>query len=300
MRPVPGITEVELSSVIAYLASSSPNGAGGRGRGGPPPTFPPGPVVARGGAQQPLVPPRSVGPFYPGLGGNAGNYAYPEEAGSMPATRYMSDYGVLASWTKPPYTTLTAYDLEHRPDYLAGPEWRSPADSRRWRTREHRWARRPQRNGRDQGRARVPCGWRREVPRLRPGLRERAVVCAIFRQRARSARVVRIQGAPVRCGDRRAGRRRTPRHERAAGQRHDRVCPQAAVSRPERALSVRPQERVVRQPDVHAALPQCDPLGRRLLERRPLAKTVSARVTKPRSVASGPRRPCAGRWPGSG
>jgi quinoprotein glucose dehydrogenase len=23
----------------------------------------------------------------------------------------MSDYGVLASWTKPPYTTLTAYDL---------------------------------------------------------------------------------------------------------------------------------------------------------------------------------------------
>ena len=29
----------------------------------------------------------------------------------MPATRYMSDYGVLASWTKPPYTTLTAYDL---------------------------------------------------------------------------------------------------------------------------------------------------------------------------------------------
>jgi len=74
MRPVPGITEVGLSSVIASLASSSPNGAGGRGRGGPPPTFPPGPVVARGGAQQPLVPPRSVGPLYPGLGGNGGNY----------------------------------------------------------------------------------------------------------------------------------------------------------------------------------------------------------------------------------
>ena len=29
----------------------------------------------------------------------------------MPPTRYMSDYGVLASFTKPPYTTLTAYDL---------------------------------------------------------------------------------------------------------------------------------------------------------------------------------------------
>ena len=30
---------------------------------------------------------------------------------ALPATRYMSDYGVLASCTKPPYTTLTAYDL---------------------------------------------------------------------------------------------------------------------------------------------------------------------------------------------
>ena len=36
---------------------------------------------------------------------------YPDEVGSLPATRYMSDYGVLASWTKPPYTTITAYDL---------------------------------------------------------------------------------------------------------------------------------------------------------------------------------------------
>ena len=29
----------------------------------------------------------------------------------MPPARYMSDYGVMASSTKPPYTTLTAYDL---------------------------------------------------------------------------------------------------------------------------------------------------------------------------------------------
>ena len=111
MRPVPGITEVELNAVIAYLANSSPNRPGGRGRGGPPPAFPPGPVVARGGAPQPPAPPRSFGPFYPGLGGNAGNYPYPEDVGGVPLTRYMSDYGVLASWTKPPYTTITAYDL---------------------------------------------------------------------------------------------------------------------------------------------------------------------------------------------
>jgi quinoprotein glucose dehydrogenase len=111
MRPVPSITEVELNGLIAYLASMSPVRGGGRGRGGPPPVFPPGPVVARGGAPQPPLPPKSLGPFYPGIGGNAGNYPYPDDSKDLPATRYMSDYGVLASWTKPPYTTLTAYDL---------------------------------------------------------------------------------------------------------------------------------------------------------------------------------------------
>jgi quinoprotein glucose dehydrogenase len=111
MRPIPAITEAELTTVIAYLANSSSNPFGGRGRGGPPPSFPPGPVVARGGAPQPPAPPRSLGPFYPGIGGNAGSYPYPDDVSSVPPTRYMSDYGVLASWTKPPYTTLTAYDL---------------------------------------------------------------------------------------------------------------------------------------------------------------------------------------------
>ena len=48
---------------------------------------------------------------YPGNGGNAGNNVYPEDVTDVPPVRYMSDYGVLASWTKPPYTTLTAYDL---------------------------------------------------------------------------------------------------------------------------------------------------------------------------------------------
>jgi quinoprotein glucose dehydrogenase len=52
-----------------------------------------------------------MGPFYPGIGGNAGNLPYPEDVKNVPPTRYMTDYGVLASFTKPPYTTLTAYDL---------------------------------------------------------------------------------------------------------------------------------------------------------------------------------------------
>ena len=41
-----------------------------------------------------------------------GQPAYPDEVDApLPETRYMTDYGVLASLTKPPYTTLTAYDL---------------------------------------------------------------------------------------------------------------------------------------------------------------------------------------------
>ena len=110
MRPVPGISDSEVPALIAYLATTGVNRPG-RGPAAPAPVFPPGPVVARGGAPSPPSPPRSLGPFYPGLGGNAGSYLYPSDVSRLPATRYMSDYGVLASWTKPPYTTITAYDL---------------------------------------------------------------------------------------------------------------------------------------------------------------------------------------------
>ena len=132
MRPVPGITDSEMPALIAYLATTGVNRPGGRGRGGAEPVFPPGPVVARGGAPLPAAPPRSLGPFYPGLGGNAGSYVYPDDVTALPATRYMSDYGVLASWTKPPYTTIAAYDLNtgeirwqvpngyHKPTIAAG------------------------------------------------------------------------------------------------------------------------------------------------------------------------------------
>jgi quinoprotein glucose dehydrogenase len=116
MRPVSGISDVEMTAVISYLGSSSASGGRGRfggrgGRGGTPMVFPPGPVVASGGAPQPPLPPRPLGPYYPGVGGNAGNNPYPEDVKNLPPTRYMTDYGVLASFTKPPYTMLTAYDL---------------------------------------------------------------------------------------------------------------------------------------------------------------------------------------------
>jgi len=114
MRPVPGITETEMSSVLLFLANPNAGGRGGRGgrgagQGGPP--LPAGPVVATGGAQ--LPPPRPADPDPPSYGtngGNGGNTPYPDGV-DVPPARYMSDYGVMASATKPPYTTLTAYDL---------------------------------------------------------------------------------------------------------------------------------------------------------------------------------------------
>lgn len=49
-------------------------------------------------------------PTYATNGGNGGNVPYPADV-EVPPVRYASEYGVLASATRPPYTTLTAYDL---------------------------------------------------------------------------------------------------------------------------------------------------------------------------------------------
>jgi quinoprotein glucose dehydrogenase len=118
MRPVAGITETELSAVLLFLANPNAAGRGGGrggrgGRGGGPggPPLPPGPVVATGGVPLPPAQPVDADPpSYGTNGGNGGNTPYPEDVGVPPA-RYVSEYGVMASATKPPYTTLTAYDL---------------------------------------------------------------------------------------------------------------------------------------------------------------------------------------------
>ena len=119
MRPILDASNEEIQAMFAYLQITNPyggrggGGGGGRGRGaGPSTPLPPGPVVASGGAQRPPLPPRYGGPFYPGVGGTAGNMPWPEdvEAAKLP-TRYQSGYNVMATATKPPYTTITAYDL---------------------------------------------------------------------------------------------------------------------------------------------------------------------------------------------
>ena len=78
-------------------------------------TFPAGPVVASGGAPTPPQPDRGGAPTaarYPGNGANGGNAAYPPDV-DVPPTRYVSEWGVMANATKPPYATLTAYDLNN-------------------------------------------------------------------------------------------------------------------------------------------------------------------------------------------
>jgi quinoprotein glucose dehydrogenase len=112
MRAMTDITQADLTAAIAYLTNTNPyTQPGGRAAGPAGPPLPPGPVVASGGAPMPPLPARGLGPYYAGIGGNAGNTLYPNDAPDVPPARYMSDYGVMATSTKPPYTTLTAYDL---------------------------------------------------------------------------------------------------------------------------------------------------------------------------------------------
>jgi quinoprotein glucose dehydrogenase len=116
MRAFPDIGQEDMNALMAFLASPfagrGGGGGGGRGRGGrgAAPPLPPGPVVASGGVPIPSLPPRGGGPRFGGAGPTGGNAAYPEGV-DAPAERYASGYNVMAQYTRAPYTTLTAYDL---------------------------------------------------------------------------------------------------------------------------------------------------------------------------------------------
>jgi quinoprotein glucose dehydrogenase len=110
---VVGVNQVALLRLEDVKTRKAEPG-GGRGRGaGPGEVLPPGPVVATGGAPQPPLPPPPTSPAYPGIGGNAGSIPWPDgmDLSTLPPTRYMSGYNVMATATRPPYTTITAYDL---------------------------------------------------------------------------------------------------------------------------------------------------------------------------------------------
>ena len=113
MRPILDATNEEIAAIHAYLTITNPAGRGGGNRGrGPAMVLPPGPVVATGGIPRPQLPARYGGPFLPGVGGTTGNVPWPADVEAAKLTkRYQSGYNVMATSTKPPYTTITAYDL---------------------------------------------------------------------------------------------------------------------------------------------------------------------------------------------
>lgn len=119
MRPILDASNEEIRAIYSYLQGTNPyafgrgGGRGGRGRGAMSNVpLPPGPVVATGGAPRPPLPARYGGPFFPGIGGTAGNMPWPADvAAAKIPTRYQSGYNVMATATRPPYTTITAYDL---------------------------------------------------------------------------------------------------------------------------------------------------------------------------------------------
>jgi quinoprotein glucose dehydrogenase len=100
MPAFPHLNDVAMDALVAYLTTRPPGGGRGR-RGGPPPTFPPGPVVASGGAQT-----RPPG----GGRGRGGARPYPDGVEQRP--QYVIDaYGLIDTMMKPPFTSLTKYDL---------------------------------------------------------------------------------------------------------------------------------------------------------------------------------------------
>jgi quinoprotein glucose dehydrogenase len=108
MPAFPQLTGTEADQIIAYLLAPArgggPGGAGrGRGAGFPPPPPPPGLVVGSG---SPVTRPATDN----GGRGRGAAPTYPE--GVEPNTQYVIDtYGTIGTMMKPPYTTITAYDL---------------------------------------------------------------------------------------------------------------------------------------------------------------------------------------------
>ena len=94
------LDDVDMENLVTFLMASPFGGRGGRGRGAAP-TFPPGPVVGSGGARV-----RDGA----GRGRGFGPRPYPE--GTARSPQYVINaYGTIGIMMKPPFTTLTKYDL---------------------------------------------------------------------------------------------------------------------------------------------------------------------------------------------
>ncbi len=104
------INDADMNNLLAFL--SNPAAAPSSGRGGPSmqTSSAGGPVVASGGAPAMKILSAAVTAAGRGSYGGMGGPAYPEGL-DVPSNRYYTGYNVMGNIIKPPYTTLTAYDL---------------------------------------------------------------------------------------------------------------------------------------------------------------------------------------------
>ena len=102
MPAFPHLTEAEMATLLTYLRTPSP---GPRGRAAfPAPVYPPGPVVGSGGARTRVTTGRG------GVPGPPVATPYPEGVADTPQYT-INEYGTIGKRMKPPYTTITKYDL---------------------------------------------------------------------------------------------------------------------------------------------------------------------------------------------
>ncbi|HEY0284254.1 MAG TPA: PQQ-binding-like beta-propeller repeat protein [Vicinamibacterales bacterium] len=109
------LSQSDLDALVAFLGSPNPAPDRGRGAGpGTPPTPTGGPIVASGGAPGGRVVP-------PGRAGGMIGPDYPAGV-KVPEVRMYTGYGMNGTIVKPPYSTLTAYDLN-----TGAIKWQVPA-----------------------------------------------------------------------------------------------------------------------------------------------------------------------------
>ncbi|MCC7010805.1 MAG: PQQ-binding-like beta-propeller repeat protein [Acidobacteria bacterium] len=108
MPPFHQLSATDLDALLAFLTTADSGRGGGAGFGrsaGPAPSFPPGPTVESGPARV-REGGRAGGGF--SLSGAGG---YPPDVDAPENRLVMESYGLYPDIISPPYTTLTAYDL---------------------------------------------------------------------------------------------------------------------------------------------------------------------------------------------
>ena len=107
------LKEADMNSLIAFLSNPAAGGRSGPAALGSQAASPElgGPVVASGGAPAgKVLAAAGAGVRGNGAYGQMGGPAYPEGL-KVPLNRYYTGYNVMGNIIKPPYSTLTAYDL---------------------------------------------------------------------------------------------------------------------------------------------------------------------------------------------